>query len=261
MDVVAFPAGGDSIEVQASFGMPSEAVFISSGGQGYTTSLRTSFVLLDARMQVVFSEVRSRGYLVEGEAERADRFVLDTFRFRTVPGFYVAYLSAEDPVSGRSGGILQSLDFEWQKAPGVQVSPIMIATEISETSGSGKFVRNGLRILPAPSRDLYYGADLHFYFEIGNLARSEYGDHVWQESYYIIPTSPTAGIIRVTQQQDFTRLVPTAVRQMQIDLASHEGSYTGALFLVVVITDTVSGNQGVGVTRFTLHSRGNEPPL
>jgi len=260
MDVVAFPAAADSIEVQASFGTPSEAVIISSERREYVTDLRTSFVLLNARMQVVHAEVRRRGYVVEGVPDRADKFVLDTYRFGAVPGFYIAYLSAEDPGTGRTGGLLQSLDFEWQNTPGVQVSPIMIATDISPARGTGKFIRHDLRILPSPSRHLFYGTDLHFYYEIGNLTRSEFGDYAWNESYYVIPTDPDAGIIRVTQQQDFTRLTPGAVRQMAIDLTRHEGSYAGALFLVAVVTDLVSEQQGVGVTRFELHSRRSDPP-
>jgi len=260
MDAVAFPAGPDSIEVQASFGTPAEAVNIATDRRQYTSNLRTSFVLLNARMQVVHADVRRRGYVVEGTPDRAGQFVLDTFRFTTAPGFYIAYLSVVDPTTGRTGGILQSLDFEWQNSPGVQVSPIMIATDITPAGGEGKFVRNGLRILPSPSRHLYYGTDLHFYYEIGNLTRSEFGDYAWNESYYVIPSNPAAGIIQVSLQQDFTRLTPGAIRQMAIDLSRHEGSYTGSLVLVAVVTDLVGNHQGVGVTRFTLHSRTDDPP-
>lgn len=252
MDAVAFPVGEDSIEVQASFGMPTDVVRIREIETGYTTELRTSFVLMDHDLNVVHATVRKMGYLIEGHPQIEDRFFLDTFRIRTVPGSYIAYLSAEDPEAGTSGGALQNLDFNWQGTSHIQVSPIMLATDIQVTDEVGKFVRGDLHILPAPSRHLLYGHDLYFYYEINNLRKSQFGDHVWEESYYVIPDYPQGGIVKMTTERDYTSLEPSVSRYKIIDLSNLETTYEGPIFLIVLITDKVAGEQAVGVTRFNL---------
>lgn len=255
MDAVAFPAGVDSIEIQVSIGIPSSAVRIRQTSAGYTTDLRTSLVIFDHDLNVVCSEIRSLGYLIEGTPEIEDRFLLDTFRFRTRPGSYIAYLSAEDPRAGSSGGTLQNLDFNWHGTPGLQVSPIMLASDVEFAQGEGKFYRGEYHILPAPGRHLYSGNDLFIYFEISNLTRSEFGDHIWSESYFVIPDSPDAGIVTIAEDRDYSRLTPLASRSMQIDLSELEAVYEGPIFVVVLITDKTSGQQAVGVTQFNVRRR------
>jgi len=255
MDAVAFPAGFDSIEVQASIGLPTSAVRIHQTNVGYTTDLITSLVVFDHDLNIVYSEVRSLGYLIEGTPEIEGRLLLDTFRFRTEPGAFIAYLSAEDPRAGSSGGMIQSLDFNWHGTPGLQVSPIMLASEVEFEKGESKFHRGEYRILPAPSRYLFAGTDLYIYFEIGNLTPSEFGDHVWSESYYVIPDAPEAGLVIIGEDRNYTRLTPQASRSMQIDLSGLEAVYEGPIFLVVLITDETSGEQAVGVTQFNIRRR------
>ncbi len=256
MDAVAFPAGADSIEVQASIGLPTSAVQIHQTNFGYTTDLITSLVVFDHELNIVYSEERSLGYLIEGVTEIEDQLLLDTFRFRTIPGSYIAYLSAEDPPAGSSGGTIQNLDFNWHGTPGLQVSPIMLASDMDfEPEGEGKFYRGEYHILPAPSRHLFSGTDLFIYFEISNLTPSEYGDHVWSESYFVIPDAPDAGIVIVSEDRDYTRLTPQASRSMQIDLSNLEAVYEGPIFVVVLITDETSGEQAVGVTQFNVRRR------
>ncbi len=252
MDAVAFPTEGDSMDVQASFGIPTEAVRIHQVEGGYTTNLRTHLILLDHELNLVHSTIRQKGYLIEGTPDIEDRFFLDTVRFKTVPGSYIAYLSAEDPETETAGGVLLSLDLVPYGTDELQVSPILLAMDIQPAEGSGKFVRGGNRILPAPSRYLLFGRDLFFYYEISNLAESQFHDYVWHESYYIIPNSPQEGIITITPDQDYTRLQPSASRDMQIDLSSLAATYEGPIFLVVFVTDLVSQQQAIGVTLFNL---------
>jgi hypothetical protein len=254
MDAVAFPTPGDSMEVQVSFGIPTEAVRIMEVEDGYTMSLRTKLSLLDHDLNQIHSTTRYKGYLIEGSPEIKDRFFLDTVRFLAPPGSYIVYLSAEDPDTEISGGALFSLDLSPYGSDGLQVSPILLATDIRPASGSGKFIRGESRILPAPSRYLLYGQDLFFYYEISNLEASRFNDYVWNESYYIIPHSPDEGIITITPDHDYTRLTQTVSRDMQVDLSSLEATYSGQISLVVLVTDLTSQQQAVGVTLFNLRT-------
>ena len=254
MDAVAFPTSGDSMEIQASFGLPTEDVRIRRVEGGYSMNLRSKMTLMDHEFRHIYSITRYRGYLIEGRPEIEDRFFLDTIRFRAIPGSYILYLSVEDPDTEMSGGALLSLDLAPYGTAELQVSPILLAMDIRPTEESGKFVRGGSRILPAPSRYLLYGQDLFFYYEISNIAESEFHDYVWNESYYIIPHSPDEGIIRISPEHDYRRLQPTVSRDMQIDLSSLEATYEGPLSLVVLVTDITSRQQAIGVTLFNLRS-------
>lgn len=255
MDAVAFPTPGDSMEIQVSFGIPTEAVQIMKVEDGFTMSLRTKLSLIDHDLNLIHSTTRYKGYMIEGSPEIKDRFFLDTIRFMVLPGSYIVYLSAEDPDSGISGGALLSLDLSPYESNQLQVSPILLATDIQPAQGSGKFIRGESRILPAPSRYLLYGQDLFFYYEISNLIETPFKDYLWNESYYIIPHSPDEGIITITPDHDYTRLTSTVSRDLQIDLSSLEATYSGQISLVVLVTDLTSKQQAVGVTLFNLRTR------
>jgi GWxTD domain-containing protein len=252
VDVVGFPAGEDSVEVQASFGIPAAAVGIREDNLGYATDLRTNLVLVDYDIQVREAMTRQEGYRIEGGTDPTGRVFLDTFRFKTGTGSYVIYMSAEDPTTNRSGGVLASVELPASGTGKLMISPIMLATEIRPATQTGKFVREGLRILPVPARRFYYGQDLYFYFQVNNLTRSEVGDYVWDEAYYIIPQAAGEGIVRIDPEENHTRLTPSAARSMAVDLSSMAETYEGDVFLVVLLTDMVSGEQAVSATRFSL---------
>lgn len=251
-DIVAFPAEGDSIEIQATFGIPAESVRMSRKGGLFTTNLRTNIILVDHNLNVKHAESRQGGYSIEGVEDIEGRIFLDTFRFTTLPGSYIVYLSAEDPDSGISGGVLVSTDLISMATERLQVSPILLATDIRPAQGKGKFIRGGELILPAPFRQFHYDQDLFFYFEIDHLTTSDIGDHVWKEAFFIIPDDPGQGAIAVAPEQERNSLTPSASRQMQIDLSSMGASYEGQVFVVVMVTDMVSGNQAIGATIFSL---------
>ena len=263
MDAVPFPAPGDSVEFQISVGLPAGALSIREDESGQLrTDLRVSVVLTDDRGQPVNGATRQEGYVVEGEGDLKGRFFLDVFRFQMPSRPHVIYVSAQDPASGLAGGVLQYLDMgdpagEEDAAEGIQVSPITLATDIRPAEGEGKFIRNGLRILPAPSRSFLYGQDLYFYFEVEGMQESDVGDYVWSETFFIIPDAEGQGIIRLGSEQDRTAIEPHAGRSLAIDLGALEASYQGNVFLVVLVEDKVSGARSVATTRLMLR---RQPP-
>ncbi|MFO7769125.1 MAG: hypothetical protein R6W82_09275 [bacterium] len=262
MDAVAFPAEGDSVEFQVSVGLPAGEVTIREGEGGERrTDLRVSVLLTDDRGRPVYGASRQEGYVVEGEGEMEGRFFLDVFRFGMPARPYVIYVSAQDPSSGLAGGLLQFLDVrssaagEGPSEEGLRISPITLATDIRPAEGEGKFIRNGLRILPAPSRSFLYGQDLYFYFEVEGMSESDVGDHVWSETFFIIPDAEGQGIIRLGSEQDRTSIEARASRSLAIDLGALEGTYQGNVFLVVLVEDKVSGERAVAATRLMLRRR------
>jgi len=263
MDVVAFPTESDSVEVQTTFGIPANAVRMRAQDEFLITDLRTTIVIVDHDMTVIHAETRQQGYVINTSEGTTGRFFLDTYRFRIPPGSYIAYLSAEDPNGEKSGAAMVSVDLTAMAANQLHVSPILLASDIQQTEDEGKFVRGGLQILPAPSRRFLYGDDLYFYYEVENLNRSVVGDYVIDESLFIIPNDTEEGVITISTGQNISSLTPSLSRSMQIDLSSLGRSYEGAVHLVVLVTDRVSGQQAVGATLLILrHPRaeGEEPP-
>ncbi len=263
MDIVAFPTETDSVEVQATFGVPANAVRMRVQEEFLITDLRTNLLIIDHDLNAIHAESRQQGYVINTSEGTEGRFFLDTYRFKIPPGSYIAYLSAEDPNGETSGAAMVSVDLTSMATDRLQVSPILLASDIQPTGEEGKFIRGGLQILPAPSRRFLYGDDLFFYYEVDNLSRSDVGDYVISESLYIIPNDTNEGIITIASGQNITGLEPSLNRSMGIDLSSLGRSYEGVVHLVVLVTDQVSGEQAVGATLLILrrpNTEGQEPP-
>lgn len=251
-DIVAFPASGDSVEIQATFGIPAISVKMREERDFLITDLRTNLLLVSHELKAIHAESRQQGYVIRAEGGVQGRFFLDTYRFKVPYGSYIAYLSAEDPNSEASGGVVMSVDLVPFATSKLQVSPILLASSIEPTEEEGKFVRGGELILPAPARRFLYGQDLFFYFEVSNLTASDTGGYSCSESLFIIPNDTNEGIITVSPAQDITSLEPSMSRSMGIDLSSLGRTYEGGVFLVILITDQVSGEQAVGATWLSL---------
>jgi hypothetical protein len=260
IDVVAFPAEGDSVDVQVSFGIPADDVSFRQTEQGWITDLKCNLVLVDRRLQVRKAMTRQEGYTISGSNRIAGLSFLDVFRFPAPPGRYIAYLSAEDPRTGRQGGVLVSVDLSGMTREGLRVSPILLAANISPAQEEGKFTRGNLQILPIPSRQVEAGRDLWCYFELDNLSRSDVGDYDWDETYYVIPDTRGEGIVRIHTDEQHTSLQPLARRNIALGLSGLAATYTGPVFLVVQAVDQVSGRQAIGATRFTLLPPTRPPP-
>jgi hypothetical protein len=260
IDIVAFPTEGDSVEVQASFGIPADDVRFEEDSSGWATSLKANLVLVDRQLRVRRAITRQEGYRIGGSGPQEGMSFLDVFRFKAEPGSYIAYLSAEDPRTDRQGGILVSVDLTAMSGEQFRVSPILLAADIRPAAGEDKFNRGDLQILPVPSRQFMPGRDLHVYFELDDLSRSEVGDYSWDESYFIIPDTQGEGIVRIQTGEQHTSLTPLVRRNIAIDLSGLSMAYSGPVFVVVLATDEVSGRQAVGATRFILLPGSEEPP-
>lgn len=263
MDIVAFPTETDSVEIQATFGIPANAVRMRTQDEFLITDLRTNLLIIDHDLKAIHAESRQLGYVINTSVGTEGKFFLDTYRFKIPPGSYIAYLSAEDPNGEKSGAAMVSVDLTAMATDRLQVSPILLASDIQPTEEEGKFVRGDLQILPAPSRRFLYGDDLFFYYEVDNLSRSGVGDYVISESLYIIPNDTNEGIITISSGQNITSLEPSLNRSMGIDLSSLGRSYEGVVHLVVLVTDQVSGERAVGATLLVLRRplvESQEPP-
>ena len=134
-------------------------------------TLEISFSLKDERGDSVFENYWTTPLVAATEQELAGRFIPEQFDLLLQPGKYLATLRIQEQSSERQGtaGLgFDAVGFDQQQ---FAASSIQFASDIRHDSTDGKFAKNGLRILPNPSR--IFGLSLPmlvFYYEIYNVS-------------------------------------------------------------------------------------------
>jgi hypothetical protein len=258
-DVVAFANPDGDFDIMMSLGIPFTDIGRETTPGGLTTRLETACLLLDDGNRTIWSEWHDEGFTIgtpRGDIQTL--YLVDGFRIRSRAGTSRIYCSVFDPETQKSAGILFEPRLEDISGPGPFISPIALADTIGTVQADDEdplgdtFTRGEYRLLPYPGRNLLYGEDIWFYFEVSGLTRSEFGDYAWEESYYLIPDRPDRGIVRIPGLPR-SSIEARSQRQIMIDLSMLEHTFTGPLYIVILIRDTVSGREAVGATRFTIH--------
>jgi hypothetical protein len=178
--------------------------------------------------------------------------LVDAYATELPPGRYLLYASVFDPVSERSGGTFVPFQIEPMATEGLRISPIVIAAGNGGVADRSLMLQRLEGLTPYPGRDLLYGEDLWLHFEITGLARSEFGDHAWEESFYIVPSGRGEGIVRIDPGMLLSGLESSVRRQLMLDLNLMASTYEGEVFVVAIITDAVSGTTAASATRFNI---------
>lgn len=255
-DVIAFQDSSGSFDILASLGVPYDEIGLSGPGHYLKTNLETTCLLLRATLQPLWNERHGEGFFVERSiGTQKYLFLVDTFRHVFDPGNYLLYCSALDPDTEKSGGVILPLDIRSEETHGLHISQIALAGTVSATEERGSFIRGNHRIIPYPGRNLLYGEDIWLYYEITGLDRSDLGDYAWEESYFIIPDQPGQGIVRIIPGLIQSRLQSDVERSFMIDLSVMESVYEGPFFIIILITDVVSGQIDISVTQFNIYRR------
>ncbi len=133
-------------------------------------TLEISFSLKDDRGDSVYQNIWLTPLLAAADQQLAGRFIPEQFDLLLQPGKYQASLRIQEKSSKRQGTAelgFSAIGFDQQH---FSTSSIQFASDIRHDSTDGKFVKNGLRILPNPSR-IFGGAlpMLVFYYEVYNV--------------------------------------------------------------------------------------------
>ena len=92
-------------------------------------------------------------------------------------------MKVRGPESNRAWIFRDSLLVEGYRTEEVQVSGIEMAREIVQADGEGKFVKNGMRVVPAPSLSFRKNESVYAYFEIYNLKKDTQGQTRYRVEY------------------------------------------------------------------------------
>ncbi len=112
-----------------------------------------------------------------------DEELLDVTAFNLPPGDYFMAMKVRDLKSKRTQVIRDSLRVEGYGGDSIRVSGIEIARRIEPTTEEGKFVKQGLEVIPMPSLTFKRNKDVFLYFEVYNLTRDAQGRTHYQVDY------------------------------------------------------------------------------
>ena len=190
-----------------------------------------------------------------------DEELLDTMAFNLQPGDYFMAVKVRDLKSKRTQVIRDSLRVEGYEGDTLRISGIEIARRIAPTTEEGKFVKQGLEVIPMPSLTFKRNKDVFLYFEVYNLTRDPQGRTHYQVDY---TTRKLEGGIGHLVMSGLGRLIGRRKKENEITVsyelrgeATQEIIHTaldlrkgkkGDHTLRVTVTDL---NSGIGVSRQT----------
>jgi GWxTD domain-containing protein len=112
---------------------------------------------------------------------------VDATRMEVIPGTYRLTTLLLDPVSGKRATAEEVFELPDYSGDELMVSGILPAASVVEVEQGrqGRFIRNGLEVLPLPGRALQLDQPLFIYYEIYNLTKDPIGATEYEISYSV----------------------------------------------------------------------------
>ena len=144
--------------------------FVPEAGK-YVSQIDFVLSLQDSAGNSVMRELWTRNVSVKNirELKQNGALVRDVIGLDIAPGPYKITLDAEDiygDLAGTCEGHVRVRGFE---GPALVVSDIVFASDLAKAEASGRFVRNGWRVVPNTTRFFRVGKPIQIYFEIYNF--------------------------------------------------------------------------------------------
>lgn len=187
-----FRTQDNATELDVYYGLPmSELTFQLDFSGGYSSNVKSGIAVFDTLWNVMarYSQPMKLTSREMPTRARGDIHV-DEHVPLIIDGGKRILLSvqAEDVATGRLQAYQENLQIAHYDTMTLSMSDIVIAGDIREvgTDEQGKFIRDGLRIMPMASLMFRRNQPMHVYFEIYNLTRGEdYGDTEYEVEHAI----------------------------------------------------------------------------
>ena len=144
--------------------------FVPEAGK-YVSQIDFVLSLQDSAGNPVMRELWTRNVSVKNirELKQNGALVRDVVGLDIAPGPYTITLDAEDIYGDRAGTCEGHVRVRGFEGPALVVSDIVFASELEKAEESGRFVRNGWRVVPNTTRFFRVGKPIQIYFEIYNF--------------------------------------------------------------------------------------------
>ncbi len=144
--------------------------FVPEGGN-FVAQIDLVMTITDPNSQVAGEESWTRNFSVADlrELKEAGGVVRDQIGFSLKAGLYQVSLAVEDIYGDTQGKVDAPLLVDDYETASLISSGILFASKVDSADGEGRFVRNGLEVVPRTTRIFEVDEPLRFYHEIYNL--------------------------------------------------------------------------------------------
>ncbi len=254
------PDGRSALEIY--YGIPCASTNYLPEHNVTQVAVRRQLALLSPNSEKVYRKTGEMFYKKAGNRTGPDVVFPDVVRLEVPPGVYRLEVKARDRMTGRLGIYRQQVVVESYHREGLRVSDLELAFRVSEAdTDPGKFGKNGLNVIPMPSRTFGTGQNVFVYYEIYNLKRDEFGQTQYRVEYTM---GPKAGGVLSRLAQTLTgrsNKQGVAIGYEQLGVQESEVAYTelelgearsGRHYLNVTVTDLNSGKSFAKETTFVV---------
>ena len=252
-DVADFRGTEGRSALEVYYGMPNTSARYRPKDDLTELIVSRQAALVSSEADTVFRTADQLVYQAQGDRRTRGAFVPDVARLDVPPGVYRMEVRARNRLNGRLGIYRKRVVVKDYGTEELKLSGLQLAWSIVESQEEGKFAKQGLHVIPLPTRTFRQGQSVYVYFEIYNLTRDAFGQTRYQVQYTVRPRAGIGlGGIVAQLAQTFTgkKREEVAVGYEQVGLGESEAAYveldlgesrTGRYELRVEVTDQNSG--------------------
>jgi hypothetical protein len=213
--VADFRGANGKSTLEVYFGLPCKPMhYVSQKDETHLIVARQA-ALIPVLADTVYRQGADLVYLAPGNQTGPGAIVPDVVSLDVPPGLYRLEVKAQDRFSGRLGLYRQTGEVASYGTEGLRVSGLEMAWKISEQPDTSAFAKQGLQVIPMPSRTYQKGQNAFVYYEIYNLKRDTFG----QTNYEVVYT-----IGNKDQGNLFSRMAKTLLGRQKTEVAvGYEG--------------------------------------
>jgi GWxTD domain-containing protein len=175
--------------------------------------------------------------------------VVDVIPVTLRPGASSLSVVVSDEESGREGVIRIPFPVRQYGKKRLVLSDIALGTDLSRTTATDRFVKNGYRITPnVMGRVLETDPTLHVYFETYNLAPVSKGGRTTFSTYYSIQDTVGSEVMPLPGK----RAKKPGVSSVTAESLDLKGLQPGEYILVIMVRDDLNRQTAFGRKRFSL---------
>ncbi len=250
-DVATFRGKGDSTRVEVYYGVPmAKATYFPADAR---TGLRVAckVALAGKGAGAVYRSESDLIYVEEGDRTGRAGFIPHIAHLDIPPGEYRLDVRVEHRLNGEVGRYRKLLSVEPYPAGPLKLSDVQLAWKISEGGMGDKFFKQGLQVVPMPTRHYKKGQPVYIYYEIYNLKRDKSGRVNYTVEYTIRSGKPPGLVSQIARSfqgkqegegvsvsQERLGLRETEAQHLQLDLGQVA---PGKVALTVTVKDLIGG--------------------
>lgn len=192
-----FRGKDDKTALEFYFGLPMNAVGRHLPDSTTRVVLENGFSIHDAKWRVVDKQLVKTPTAVDHQNAKAAELYCDFFAATVAPDSYrVAFHSRPektDLLADLSGMKLNVPDYS---PPGLALSDVLLAFNITPATQADKFTRHGLQVYPNPTRNFPLTKPLYVYFEVYHLTSNAEGKTNFMIEYTMSREQKKGGVKR-----------------------------------------------------------------